>query len=83
MNKKTLTKAMALVSCLALGLVALSVPGRAQDLRPATVWQPMPDFTLPALQGGEVTLSKLRGKTIFIIFLRSNRIFVEYPHFTA
>ena len=30
----------------------------------------MPDFTLPAFQGGEVTLSKLRGKNVLIIFSR-------------
>jgi peroxiredoxin len=30
----------------------------------------MPDFTLPAYQGGEVTLSKLRGKNVLIIFSR-------------
>jgi peroxiredoxin len=70
MDNKILTKALALVSCLALGLAVLSVPIRAQELKPATVWQAMPDFTLPALQGGEVMLSKLRGKTILLIFLR-------------
>jgi peroxiredoxin len=70
MDKNKLTKAVALVSGLALGLAVLSVPGRAQDLKPVTVWQSMPDFTLPSIQGGEVTLSKLRGKTILLIFLR-------------
>jgi peroxiredoxin len=37
---------------------------------PAIIEQPMPDFTLPAYQGGEVTLSKLRGKNVMIIFPR-------------
>jgi peroxiredoxin len=30
----------------------------------------MPDFTLPAYQGGTVTLSALRGKNVMIIFPR-------------
>ena len=40
------------------------------EARPVTVMQPMPDFTLPALDGGQVTLSALRGKNVFIIVLR-------------
>ena len=40
------------------------------EVRPALLEQPMPDFTLPAYQGGEVTLSKLRGKNVLIIFSR-------------
>jgi len=40
------------------------------EMRPALLEQPMPDFTLPAYQGGEVTLSKLRGKNVLIIFSR-------------
>jgi peroxiredoxin len=30
----------------------------------------MPDFTLPAYQGGTVTLSALKGKNVMIIFPR-------------
>jgi len=30
----------------------------------------MPDFTLPAYQGGSVTLSALKGKTVILIFPR-------------
>jgi peroxiredoxin len=30
----------------------------------------MPDFTLPAYQGGSVTLSQLKGKTVILIFPR-------------
>jgi peroxiredoxin len=43
---------------------------KAQDLRPVTVGSPMPDFTLPAYQGGEVTISELRGKNVMLIFPR-------------
>jgi peroxiredoxin len=52
-----------------LGLIAaLAAP--AQDIKSVTVLQPMPDFTLPVLQGGEVSLSKLRGKNVLLVFPR-------------
>ena len=40
------------------------------ETKPVTVGQPLPDFTLPAYQGGTVTLSALRGKNVMIIFPR-------------
>jgi peroxiredoxin len=40
------------------------------ETRPAIIEQPMPDFTLPAYQGGTVTLSQFKGKNIMIIFPR-------------
>lgn len=43
---------------------------QSQSLRPVTVGSPMPDFTLPVLQGGEITLSDLRGKNVMIVFPR-------------
>jgi len=53
---------------------AQTQPAQAQPqqptAQPALLQQPMPDFTLPAYQGGEVTLSKLRGKNVLIIFSR-------------
>ncbi len=45
-------------------------PGNAQELRPVTVGSPMPDFTLPAYQGGEVSMSELHGKNVMLIFPR-------------
>jgi peroxiredoxin len=54
----------------------IAAPLRAQapapSVRPATVSRPMPDFTLPSYQGGEVTLSKLRGKTVVLVFPRGH-----------
>jgi peroxiredoxin Q/BCP len=32
-----------------------------------------PDFTLPAIDGGEVTLSSLRGRPVVLVFLRGFR----------
>ena len=42
----------------------------AQQIRPATVMQPMPDFTLSSIQGQEITLSQLQGKNVLLIFPR-------------
>jgi len=61
----------------ALALVAAclapAAPAAAQQapaIRPVTVGSPMPDFTMPSIQGQEVTLSKLKGKNVLLIFLR-------------
>ncbi len=43
---------------------------QTQPLRPVSVGSPMADFTLPAFQGGEVTISELRGKNVMIVFPR-------------
>lgn len=51
-----------------------AAPAQAQNPeprpQPALLGQPMPDFTLPAYQGGTLTLSSLRGKNVLIIFSR-------------
>ena len=39
----------------------------AQDLRPVTVGSPMPDFTLPAYQGGEVAENNKIGQARRVI----------------
>lgn len=60
---------------LALGLLAfiflisIPFPGLSQAA-PVTLEEPMPDFTLPVYQGGEIRLSDLRGKNVMIIFPR-------------
>jgi peroxiredoxin len=59
---------VALGVCLAACGLAVQAQGPA--IRPVTVGSPMPDFTLPAYQGGSVTLSALKGKTIILIFPR-------------
>jgi len=61
------------VSLLTLGLIAgglLLEPDEIAAQQPVSVGQTIPDFTLPALQGGDVTLSSLRGKTVLLIFPR-------------
>ena len=34
------------------------------------IGSPAPDFTLPSIQGEEVTLSGFRGRKIVLVFLR-------------
>jgi peroxiredoxin len=72
--KKILVKKAHLALCLILisGMAFLSSAAFSQEpeFRPAIIEQPMPDFTLPAYQGGEITLSSLRGKNVLIIFPR-------------
>jgi peroxiredoxin len=50
-------------------LSSISFPDLSQAAA-VTVEQSMPDFTLPAYQGGEIKLSALRGKNVMIIFPR-------------
>ena len=62
-----------LISLLALVLFltpTADLTAQTQPLRPVSVGSPMPDFTLPAFQGGEITLSELRGKNVMIVFPR-------------
>jgi peroxiredoxin len=51
------------------GLILLNTAVEAQ-IRPVSVLQPMPDFTLPVYQGGEISISQLKGKNILLIFPR-------------
>jgi peroxiredoxin len=63
---KTLKKALAVAV-----LAVLTIPSfLSAQIRPASVQQAMPDFTLPVYQGGEICLSKLQGKNILLIFPR-------------
>jgi len=50
------------------------------QIRPVSVGNPMPDFTLPAYQGGEFTLSKLKGKMVMLIFPRGKYSPEEWCH---
>ncbi len=45
-------------------------PPQEVPFKPAIIEQPMADFTLPAYQGGTVTLSSLKGKNVMIVFPR-------------
>ncbi|NPV83005.1 MAG: redoxin domain-containing protein [Candidatus Aminicenantes bacterium] len=55
---------------LALFFSSTLATAQEQQLRPALLEQPMPDFALPSYQGPEVRLSSLKGKNIMLIFPR-------------
>lgn len=46
------------------------LPAQAAPLKPVNFGDAMPDFTLPAIQGGAISLSALKGKNVLIIFPR-------------
>jgi peroxiredoxin len=56
--------------CLAITLSSLPALSQEAEVKPALLEQPMPDFTLPAFQGGSVSLSSLKGKNVLIVFPR-------------
>jgi peroxiredoxin len=79
-NKKRATILVIILAVMAVAALTIVFTGmggsaeararQAPQIRPAVLGQAMPDFTLPALQGGEATLSKLKGKNVLIVFSR-------------
>ncbi len=67
-----MTRFLVFLSALAVLLVWSSAAAHSQApaLAPVSVGATMPDFTLPAYQGGSVTLSSFKGKTVVLIFPR-------------
>ncbi len=54
-----------------LGLAPdLRAQAAAPEFKPAIIEQPMADFSLPTYQGGELSLSSLKGKNVVIIVPR-------------
>ena len=66
-NRKGLYLYLFLVATFLLPSIVLA---QNTEIEPATVGQPMPDFTLPTYQGKDVTISQLKGKNIMFIFPR-------------
>ena len=67
--KKRFRQSTILVFSVLVVSVCISM-GQTDEIRPVTVEKPMPDFTLPVFQGGEMTLSEIKGKNILLIFPR-------------
>jgi peroxiredoxin len=71
--KRLTMSAAGLLAVLGLALgpcLQAQTPTPSPELKPALVEKPMPDFTLPLYQGGELSLSKLRGKNVVLIVPR-------------
>jgi peroxiredoxin len=64
--------------CLTIGSVALAVClggtlfvlAQGRDVQPGLIERPMPDFTLPSLDGMTVTRSQLVGRNVLLVFPR-------------
>jgi len=56
--------------CLTITLSSLPALSQEPVVKPAMLDEPMPDFALPAFQGGSVSLSSLKGKNVMIVFPR-------------
>jgi peroxiredoxin len=56
--------------CVLLAPPVAHVAAQAPPIAPVSVGGPMPAFTLPAYQGGSVSLAALKGKTVILIFPR-------------
>ncbi len=53
-----------------LVISAFILLAQTDEIKPVTIEKPMPDFSLPVFQGGEITLSEIEGKNILLIFPR-------------
>jgi peroxiredoxin len=67
--KKRFRQSAALVFSVLVVSVFICV-AQTDEIRPVIVTNPMPDFSLPVFQGGEMTLSEIKGKNILLIFPR-------------
>jgi peroxiredoxin len=66
MKKITL---LALMLLLVIAGTAL-LPAQAEPIQPANFGTVFPGFSLPAVQGGEVSLAALKGKNVLLVFPR-------------
>lgn len=68
MTKRIASAVLAVASI--IGLAAGLAYAQAAEIKPVTVGQPMPGFSLPDVRGGTLDLASLRGKNVMLIFPR-------------
>ena len=68
MKKLRYFSAVFVVPALILGGALLR--GQGGEIRPVTLGQPMPNFSLPTFQGGTFDLAGLKGKNVLLVFPR-------------
>ena len=68
MKKKVITGVITLAAIIFLGTGMIQA--QEQAIRPISIRQSMPDFTLPVFQGGEFHLENMKGKNVILIFPR-------------
>ncbi len=69
MKKKTLRPSKIILLTFFI-FTLFSAFAQADEIKPVSLLQDMPDFTLPVYQGGELTISQLEGKNVLIVFPR-------------
>lgn len=69
--KRSLTNVVASIFSVCLVFVFVGW-AQTDEIKPVTLESPMPDFSLPAFQGGEISLSDFKGKNILLIFPRGH-----------
>lgn len=65
-----ISRKISLISITLAFVLLAGIGFAAEEIRPVSILQPMPDFTLPVYQGGEIAVSQLKGKNVLLIFLR-------------
>ena len=68
--KKASSKKIPLLLIIMMTVSASLVFAQKTEIKPVLLEEPMPNFTLPVLQGGELILSSLKGKNVLLIFPR-------------
>ena len=63
---------LAAAGCSDGGTPTTTPPGSPEEIEMQAVEVPAPDFTLPTLEGGDVTLSSLQGKVVLLNFWQVN-----------
>ncbi len=69
--KTILAKAMGIALILIAASATLSF-SQEESIRPTVFQMPISDFTLPLYQGGEMSISSLKGKNVLIFFPRGH-----------
>ena len=68
--KEKVTMCFVLLMIGAMATAAGFIYAQEGAIRPVTLGQPMPEFTLPEYQGGELSMSQLKGKNVMLLFPR-------------
>jgi peroxiredoxin len=66
--KKLISRTILILLLLSTGSPLM--PAQAASIKPVNFGDSFPAFTLPAVQGGEVSLAALKGKNVLIVFPR-------------
>lgn len=63
-----------------LAISAFILFAQTDEIKPVTVEKPMPDFSLPVFQGGEMTLSEIEGKNIPTVYIVDKNGILQFKY---